>query len=92
MSMSIDDMRAGEELLATPLGHCPEIDPDTRRILVALRQDLEDHRDVYHDPMEDEDGFMCALLMAEILQDLLTRAEEGVSLPESVAWLNNRSR
>jgi hypothetical protein len=81
------DMLAANELMNTRLGYCPEIDPDTRRILQALREDIDNLQGTM-DPEQQRDQQLAALFITEILQDILTRNQENTRLPESVVWID----
>jgi len=87
VDMSIDDLLAGGELLATRLGYCPQIDKDTRGILQALAEDMRNHQGTI-DLDKERDQWHAAMFMAEILEDILSRNHENTRLPESVVWLD----
>lgn len=90
IDISMMDMLAGDELMRSPLGYCPDIDPDTRRILQALLADMDNLRGTI-DPGQEMDQWQAAKFMTEILQDILARNRENTRLPASVVWLNRRT-
>lgn len=71
---SVEDMRAAPLLMAAPPDYQPQIDTTTRQVLAALLQDLEEHRDCWHDPMTNPDAWLCAGYIHETLQALLSQA------------------
>lgn len=84
---TVDDMRAGSEILKAPLGYCPQIDMETRMILRALLDDMFDHLHAFHDPEKCEDSWASAQFMHDILSDILNRTPENTSVPVSLEWL-----
>lgn len=72
--LSVEDMRAAPLLLAVPPGYQPQIDTTTHQVLTALLQDMEEHRDCWHDPMTNPDAWLSAGFIHETLQALLSQA------------------
>lgn len=81
------DLLSGNELLATRLGFCPQIDKETRGILQALMCDMNNLRGTL-DPEEQREQWLAALYMTEILEDVLMRTPENTQLPAQVVWLD----
>jgi len=66
-------MRAAPLLLGAPPGYQPQIDDTTRQVLAAILQDIEEHRDAWHDPITSPDAWLSAGFIQKTLQALLSQ-------------------